>query len=151
MCSAALLTGCSASPVIDLGEAADWASRVQSEASDGPGIAGAATLTTAPDAEDDDSDSDDDRGGVTIAFPKRVTLEAAEARCYGGTTADVDVAASQRDGDSIAVHTFSGTLPCDEAPHRIDVDLPVDSVHVSGRSDVATYVYVELHEELTTD
>ena len=69
---------------VDLAAARAWVEQVQDEASDGPGAAGTAILLIGPD----DDAADDD---VRVDFRSATPLTRAEARCYGGGTAEVEI------------------------------------------------------------
>lgn len=139
-----LLTGCAATPEVDLDAARDWLEMVQAEESDGPGAAGIASLLIAPES----SDSTDD--GVRLDFDMPTQLVRADARCFGGGTADVTVTVTSADG--AGTESFDADVPCDREPHPIDLESgPAAAAAVEASGSAETYLHVTLIQEMIVE
>ena len=127
---ALLLTGCSATPTVDVDAAGAWWDTV----GDDPVADGAAALGMKV--------SPGSSGEVRADFATSVGIIGADARCYGGddVTADVTVNVMTADGGQM---TITNQIVCDTEPHRIPFDgSSARAVSASGTAPVPTYLYV---------
>lgn len=134
--------------------AREWVESVQAAASDGPGLAGSATLIASPADPDDDVDPGDDAGsGVRLDFENPTELVRADLQCFGGHTASISVTVFTDGGNS--TNGFGETIDCDEQPHELLLDPDsvggANSVLIEAEADPETYVYVAVIERLTIE
>ncbi len=144
-----LLTGCAVGPAVDLDAARTWLEDVQAEESDGPGAAAsAAMLIGAEPAVPADGAAGDD--GVRLDFAQTATLKRADARCFGGGTAEVSVTVFSADGTQS--DSFGDVIACDEEPHGIDLGSePASAVLIDARTTDETYLHVTVIETTTVE
>ncbi len=152
------VAGCTSDPgghgdAVDLEAAQEWAAGVQSEQSDGPGLAGSATLTASPADPDADPDDADDPSSVRLDFDAAKTVVRADIRCFGGHTAQVAVTVFTGDGNTS--DSFGDTVACDEQAHDLALGPEgtddVTRVLIEAEADPATMVFVAVIEGLTVE
>ncbi|GAA3897583.1 hypothetical protein [Microbacterium invictum] len=137
-----LLSGCAAQPSVDLDGAREWVETVQAEESDGPGAAGTASMLIDSEPADDE--------GIRLDFAAPTQLVRADARCFGGGTADVTVTVFSADGTES--DTFDGEIPCDEAAHSIDIDFdPASAALIQAQGSTQTYLHVTVIQEMVVE
>jgi hypothetical protein len=154
----AAAAGCAAEPgghgdTVDLDAAREWAAGVQSEQSDGPGLAGSGTLTAEPADPDAEPDDGEEPSGVRLDFDAAKTVVRADVRCYGGHTAQVAVTVFT--GDGASSDSFGDTIDCDEKSHDLALGTggtsDVTSALIEAEADPATVVFVAVIEGLTVE
>lgn len=124
-------------------EAKAWLDEVQAAESDGPGAAGTVAMLIEPDP----ATADDE---IRLDFTNPVPLVRADARCFGGGTADVTVIAYSADGDESA--QFSAEVPCDRDVHGIDLgSTPAGAAAVRALGSMRTYLHVTVIQEMVIE
>jgi len=137
-----LLSACASTPSVDLDAAREWLDTVKAEESDGPGAAGIASMPIGREPADDE--------GTRLDFAAPTQLVRADARCFGGGTADVAVIVFSAAGTES--DTFDAEIACDEAAHGIDLDTgPASAVAIQAHGSAETYLHVTVIEELVVE
>lgn len=139
-----VVSGCAAGPQVDLDEAQTWLDEVKSEESDGPGAAGTASMLIETETSGHGED-------VTLDFENPTPLVRADARCFGGGTADVTVTVAAAEGDSS--DSFDAEIPCDREAHGIPLDpaLLASSATVAAHGSATTYLHITLIQEMVVE
>lgn len=138
-----MLSGCAAAPQVDLDDAQAWLEQVQSEESDGPGAAG--TLSMLIDREAADAD-----GETTLDFSTPTPLTRADARCFGGGTADVTITLFSAAGAE--TDRFTGQIACNRDVHDIDLEsTSASALEITAHGSARTYLHVTVIQEMVVE